>query len=211
MNTYSKQVDSEYYNFSYYMDAARWMSYYEQIKLFHSLEKNSSVLEIGAGLSLNKEHIEEHLPSLVYKTLDIAEDLEPDYVGSAHDIPIDTNSFDAVVAFEVLEHLPFEEFEKALLEMKRVSKSTVIVSLPHFGPPIKFLLKIPFVKEFKFAIKIPYRPTHVFNGQHYWEIGKKGYSPKFIRSVFKKHFELVDEFIPFDNQYHHFFVLKVSK
>lgn len=208
MKEYNKQVKAEYYTFSKYMDSERWMSFYEQIQQFHALEKKSSVLEIGAGLTMNREHIEEYLPDLTYKTLDIAKDLNPDYVGSAHSIPLEDNSFDAVFAFEILEHLPFSEFEVALSEIKRVSKHTVVISLPHFGPPIKFLFKFPFIKEIRLAYKIPYHPEHTFNGQHYWEIGKKGYSIKTIRNIFSKYFDLVDDFIPFDNQYHHFFVLK---
>jgi predicted SAM-dependent methyltransferase len=202
-----KQVDASYYDFMYYMDRERWVSYYEQIKLFHSLPSNACVLEIGAGLNINRKHIEEYLPNMTYKTLDIAEDLSPDYIGSAHKIPLPDNSFDAVCAFEILEHIPFDMFETALQEIKRVSKNKVIISLPHFGPPIKFLLKIPLLPKMQFAIKVPYYQKHKFNGQHYWEIGKRDYPIKKIKDIFKKHFELVEDFVPFENQYHHFFIL----
>lgn len=206
-----KQVEASYYDFTHYMERARWMSFYEQIMQFHALPANASVLEIGAGLTINRRHVAEYLPNMKYKTLDIAEDLHPDHVGSAHNIPLPDNSFDAVFAFEILEHLPFEKFETALKEIKRVSKGRVVISLPHFGPPIKFLMKVPFLKQIQFAVKIPYHPVHTFNGQHYWEIGKKGYPIGKIRAIFKKHFTLLNDFVPFENQYHHFFILEAKK
>lgn len=204
-----KQVEKKYYQWSNYMDRERWVSYYHQISQFHKMKDCSSILEIGAGLGINRKHIEEFLPNVEYKTLDIAEDLHPDYIGSAHKIPLPDKSFDAVVAFEILEHIPFEEFETALAEIKRVARKRVIISLPHFGPPVKFLFKMPFLPELRFAWKIPYYRKHIFNGQHYWEIGKKGYPVDKIRNIFKKHFVLEDDFVPFENQYHHFFILKI--
>lgn len=207
----TKQVEKKYYEWSNYMDKERWVSYYHQISQFHKMKDCQSVLEIGAGLDINRKHIEEFLPHMSYKTLDIAEDLKPDFVGSAHSIPLPDNSFDAVVAFEILEHIPFEEFENSVKEIKRVARKNVVISVPHFGPPIKFLLKVPFLPEIRFAFKIPYYRKHVFNGQHYWEIGKKGYPTKRIRTILQKHFTLLDEFVPFENQYHHFFILKVEE
>lgn len=205
-----KQVDKSYYEFTHYMDSERWMSFYCQIEEFHKLEKPDSILEIGPGLPINRNHVKEHLPKVSYKTLDIAEDLEPDIVGSADSIPLPDKSFDVVVAFEILEHLPFERFEVALEEIKRVARNDVIISLPHFGPPVRFKFKAPFLPEIEWAFKIWVPLKHRFNGQHYWEIGKRGYSPKFIRGVISKHFFLVREYVPFWNQYHHFYVLKVK-
>ena len=107
----------------------------------------------------------------------------------------------------MLEHLPFERFESALLELARVAKKHVIVSLPHFGPSLRFSFKLPFIKEIKCAWKLPYHPAHVFGGEHYWEIGKRGYEAGVIRAVIAKHFIIEKEFVPYENQYHHFFVL----
>lgn len=145
---------------------------------------------------------------IFYKSLDSDRERMPDILASVDKIPLDNNSFDAVCAFEVLEHLPFEKFEKALAEMSRVARSDVVLSLPHFGPPVKFLIKLPFLPEIKFAFKIPFARKHIFNGQHYWEIGKRGYSAKSIRAILEKYFTVKKEFIPFGNQYHHFYILK---
>jgi len=104
--------------------------------------------------------------------------------------------------------LPFNQFEKALEELARVSDKNVIISVPHFGPPLKFMFKIPFLPEFRFALKIPFYREHFFNGEHYWELGKKNYPVSKILKILEKRFKVLKHFVPFENQYHHFFVLK---
>lgn len=202
----SKQVNKESYHFKKYSFSGRWVSYYYQ--LAESLSLNpKNILEIGIGDGVYRDFIINNT-SIDYKNIDIAEDLDPDIFGSVENIPTQANFFDLVVAFEVLEHIEFDKFEKALSELKRVSRGNVIISLPHFGPPIKFLLKIPFLKEIKIAFKIPFPVKYEFNGQHYWEVGKKGYSTRKIRNIIKKYFKIKKEFIPFENQYHHFYILE---
>jgi len=201
-----KQVDKHSYDFHLYVQPERWMSYYHQIDEVLALSPKS-VLEVGVGDGILRDYIKSNT-TINYQSIDVAEDLHPDIVGSVENIPLPDNSIDVVCAFEILEHLPFEAFEKALCEIKRVSRGHVAISLPHFGPPIQFMLKIPFLKVIRFAIKIPFFKVHIFNGQHYWEIGKKGYPPTRIRIVIEKHFDITKEFIPFESQYHHFFVLQ---
>lgn len=186
------------------------MSYWYQIKEIVKRDDIKSSLDIGSGTAFLKDSLKIHRPDIHSKTLDIAKDLEPDYVGGITDMPISDNSFDLVSAFQVLEHLEFSDFEKSLLEMKRVSKKYVFISLPHFGPSIEFSLKLPRLKQLSFAIKLPRPILHVFCGQHYWEIGKKGFSPKKIRSIIQKHFKIIDEYIPFENQYHRFYIMEIK-
>lgn len=199
-----KQFDK--YNFKQYCYPDRWASYYCQIKGILNLEPKS-VLEVGVGDGFLGNYIKNNT-DISYKSLDSNEKLSPDVLASVGNIPLSDNSFDLVCAFEVLEHLLFEMLESSLLEMKRVSKNYVIISLPHFGPPVKFLIKLPFLKEIKLSFKIPFCKKHIFNGEHCWEIGKKGYSANKIRKVIKKHFKIEKEFTPFDSQYHRFYVLK---
>jgi ubiquinone/menaquinone biosynthesis C-methylase UbiE len=201
-----KQVDKSHYDFARYVKEDRWASYYHQIRETLAL-KPTSILEVGGGDGVFRSYIKEHT-DITYRSLDIAEDLHPDIVGSVDAISLPDASVDCTVIFEVLEHLPFEKFGPALAEIARVSKKHAIISLPHFGPPVKFLLKLPFLPEIKFAWKIPFAKTHVWNGEHYWEIGKKGYTPSVVRAAMEKHFTVLKEFVPFENQYHHFFVLE---
>lgn len=193
------------YNFSRYVYFSRWASYWHQ--LAETLkDQPETVLLIGVGDRLVVQALKEYGSAVT--TLDIEESLKPDAVGSVEVLPFPDASFDAVVCAEVLEHLPFDRFEIALGELARVSKGRVVLSLPHFGPPVKLLLKIPFFPEIRLAFKIPVPLRHVYNGEHHWEIGKRGYAVQKIRAVLRQFFIIEKEFVPFENQYHHFFILE---
>lgn len=201
-----QQVDKNAYDFFRYAHPGRFVSYYHQLAEALAL-KPESVLEIGVGDGVFRDYLKNNT-NISYTSVDIADDLHPDVVGSVTKLPFEDSKFDVVCAFEVLEHIPFEQFEKSLAELARVSRRATVLSLPHFGPPVKFLLKMPFLPELSFALKVPFARKNVFNGQHYWEIGKRGYSQNKIKSILQKYFVIEKEFVPFENQYHHFYILK---
>ncbi len=201
------QVDKSHYQFGKYAFEGRFVSYYWQLKEVLGLEP-ATVLEVGVGDRVFGNFIKNNTP-VSYTSVDVAEDLHPDVVGSILKLPFPDKSFDVVCAFEVLEHLPFEEFSQAVAELSRVARTHVVISIPHFGPMFSFSLKIPFLPHIRFALKIPFPKKHVFNGQHYWELGKSGYPAQRVRKVLQKHGDILRDFVPFGNSYHHFFVAKV--
>lgn len=194
------------YFFAGYDDKGRWVSYWHQIK--EALEFNpKKVLVIGKGNGIVPEYF--RLAGIKTVVLDIDETLKPDIIASVLKMPFAENEFDVVLCAEVLEHLPFENFNAALLEIKRVTGNNVVISLPHFGPAIKFLLKLPFLPEIRFIIKLPYPKKHQFKGEHYWEIGKSEYSLNKIRFNIKKSgLAILKDYIVFENPIHRFFILK---
>lgn len=202
---FMKQVAKDVYEFERYVGIDRWSSYYYQLREI-LVQKPARVLEVGVGDRVIGNYLKGR--RVAYTSVDIAEDLSPDVVADVMTLPFDDGAFDVVCAFEVLEHLPFEQFERALAELARVSKRSVLISLPHFGPSIRLEFKVPFLPRIRFAWKVPVPKTHVFDGQHYWEIGKRGYSARRIRTVLRRRFFVKREFVPFENQYHHFFVVE---
>jgi len=111
-----------------YITKDRWNNYWYQIKGVRMFGEALNVLEIGPGGKI----VSGLLSKLGFsvKTLDINKNIEPDYVASADNLPMADKSFDVVLAAEILEHLPFDKFGKALSEIKRVSKIGAVVSLP---------------------------------------------------------------------------------
>lgn len=204
----SPQVDKKSYEFARYGFEERFISYYWQLREISRL-CSASVLEVGVGDGVFGSFLKKNT-DIDYKSLDIAADLEPDVVGSVTEIPAADDSVDIACAFEVLEHLPFEKFETAVSELARVARNYVVISLPHFGPSVSLSLKIPFLPLLRFSFKIPFPKKHVFNDQHYWEIGKQGYPISRIRSVLEKQGEIIRDFVPFGSPYHHFFVVRLS-
>jgi hypothetical protein len=204
----SPQIDKAGYQFERYGFEERFISYYWQLREVTRLHPRT-VLEVGVGDAVFGNFLKTNT-AIEYKSLDIAEDLKPDVVGSVTDIPAQNDSVDVACAFEVLEHLPFEKFDTAVGELARVARGYVVISLPHFGPVIAFSLKLPFLPLLRFSFKIPFYKKHTFNGQHYWEIGKQGYPVSKIRNTLSKYGTIERDFVPFGSFYHHFFVVKIS-
>ena len=70
-------------------------------------------------------------------------------------------------------------------------------------------MKLPLLKKLNVHFTIPkfYR-KHMFDGQHYWEIGTKGYSKNRIIKVLEKYFLVEEINNPYENPYHIFFKLR---
>ena len=199
------QASKDSYTSALYLTPERMASFGYQVQEVLSLNP-SSVLEIGIGCGVVAYLLRKAGINLT--TLDFDPSLEPDIVASVTRIPRPDQSCDVVACFEVLEHLPWEEVAKALAEIHRVSSRYVLIGLPDAEP--RFRVHIPFLCRWK-SFKKPFcRPAlHVFDGQHYWEIGKKGF-PLFriIEAMTRVGFTLEKTFRPWEMLTHRFFVLK---
>uniref|UniRef100_A0A7C5V3W0 Methyltransferase domain-containing protein n=1 Tax=Caldicellulosiruptor owensensis TaxID=55205 RepID=A0A7C5V3W0_9FIRM len=206
---FKPQVPREHY-FKDYDTKERWISYWYQINEVLKT-RPEKVLEVGIGNKTVSDYLRKLGITVV--TADVDKSLEPDYVCSVTELSkyFNENEFDTVLCAEVLEHIPFEYFEKALEELWKVSKMYVILSLPHFGVVFSLSLKIPLLKRINITVKIPLPLRHVFDGQHYWEVGKKGYSLGNILKILSKLFYIKKTYIVPENPYHRFFILRVRK
>jgi predicted SAM-dependent methyltransferase len=201
------QVGKEHYNFNLYVTKPRWISYWHQISLILSCQP-LSVLELGPGPGVIRSVVESC--GIKYETVDPDPQLAPDYLGSATKIPIDNSSSDLVCAFQMLEHLPYEDTLIAIKEMFRVAKRFVIISLPDSKPSWYYSIHIPFVGQIKFLIDRPFfKPKdHHFDGEHYWELNKVNYPLSRILNDIRLHGEVLDSFRVDENPYHRFFLIK---
>jgi len=205
------QIDPTHYFNESYDSKERFISYWHQIDEIIKLTPQK-VLEIGLGNRFVSIYLKER--GINITTLDIDKKLNPDVAGSVLEIPFTDNSFDVVACYEVLEHLPYENFTEALSEICRVAKLYVILSIPDVRRVYRFYVHIPKVGVFKKLIPLPRlkSPTHNFDGEHYWEIGKAGYSfKKIISDIERAGFKIKKTYRIFENPYHRFFILKKEK
>ena len=204
------QVNKEHYNFAKYCDLKRWSSYWYQLNEILNL-KPETVLEIGPGDYVFANYLKQNT-NIKYTSVDFAEDLKPDIVADLRKLPLSENSHDIVCAFEVLEHLPFTEFETNIKELLRVAKKNVVISLPHWGRSFAFTFQIPFLKTIKFNFKLPYKYfniPHVWDGEHYFEIGKENYPLALVsEKIWSAGGKIIKDYVPTENTYHHFFVIE---
>lgn len=205
------QVNKEHY-FKNYDTLPRFISYFYQVDLVKKLEPKK-ILEIGVG---NKT-VSNYLKNRGYDitTCDFDKDLKPDIIADIRNLPFKKNSYDLITAYEILEHIPYKDAKKCLKSLSEISKKYVIVSLPYSSIYFEFILRFPLIKKIfkKFSLNFFFRiPLFFkkieFKGEHYWEIGRRGYSLNKIRKEIKKYFKIEKEVRPILNDYHYFFVLK---
>ena len=182
-----------------YLHEERWADYQCQVDEILKLNNVQTVLEIGPGNKIVTTLLK-HL-GLEVTTLDNKESIKPDLLASVEKIPAGDNTYDVILCAEVLEHLPYEKFSQVLQEFKRVSNKYVILSLPHWGRHFSLELRIPGLHRLRWQRKISFSPPkHLNQGEHFWEIGKKGYSLKRIKSdIVKNGFQINKEYIAFES------------
>ncbi len=205
------QVDKTHYT-NNYDSISRWISYYYQINLTQKLRPQKA-LEIGIGNRTVTNYLQQNGTRI--ETCDFDKTLNPDHVADIRDLPFEDNSYDLIMACQILEHLPWEDVDKALSELSRVTSKNVIISIPYSAVNFEAALKFPFVDKLikKPFLNLFFRIPHFFmgikfNGEHYWEMGRKGYSARKIRKALKQHFKIKKEVRPVLNPYHYFFVLE---
>lgn len=206
------QVKKDHYFRKKYDDLSRFISYFYQMDLARSVNPEN-ILEIGKGNGTVSDYLKKIGFSVT--TCDFDKNLNPDIVADVRSIPVADNSFDVVLAYEILEHLPFEEFEKCLKELKRISKKHVLISLPYKSTSFELFFKFPgirflFKKDFfRWLIRLPLKFGGVkVSGQHYWELDLYQWPLRRVRVLISRHFKIQKEFSPPLNSYHRFFLLK---
>jgi len=211
-NDFYVQVKRDHY-YNEYDSFDRFITYFYQVDITKSLNPET-VLEIGVGNKTVSNYLKQHGYNIT--TCDFDKELQPDCVADIRNLPFDNNSYDLVLAFEILEHLPWDDVNIALSELHRVTNKHAVISIPYFSaafeiaihfPFIKKILKKPFLNIFLFRIPLFFRGIQ-FTGEHYWEMGRKNYSIWKVRKLFKKRFLINKEVRPTLNSDHHFFVLE---
>jgi hypothetical protein len=210
------QISHTAYVTAGYQSLERYINYFYQADAVRKT-RAQSVLFIGVGDSVVPDILRKQ-EGLSVTTMDFDKALRPDVVGDICELPFPDNSFDAICAFEVLEHVPYEKMKIALEEMRRVSKKDVVISVPHRRTGFEILFKFPFIrslckKDFlRAAFRIPLRfGGFETSGQHYWEID--GHTTKLsdFRQELEKKFEIKGEKTPEMDLYRRFFYLQAKK
>ncbi len=190
-----------------YDNQARWTSYWYQIR--EILETGSgNVLEVGIGNRTVSDYLRR--VGLAVTTVDIDPELNPHYVCGVTELTglFKPDSFDCVLCCQTLEHLSFRYFEKALDELYFISRDYVIISLPYFGIHASVSLRLPKIGVKVFNLRLPFPRHHHFDGEHHWEIGKRGYPLRKVVKLLEKKFTITKKFSPPENPYPLFFILR---
>jgi len=187
-----------------------FISYWHQIHEIISLEPKK-VLEVGIGNGFVTRYVREKGWDVT--TLDTVSELRPDVAGSVLSLPFGDTAFDVVTCFEVLEHLPYDDFTKALEELRRVSRRHLILSVPDHTAVYRVNIELPRIKPIKRLVSHPFPkpPPHEFDGKYYWIIGKSNYPlEKISHDIERTGFKIVETYRVFEFYGHRFFSLEKS-
>ncbi len=189
-------------------------SYYQYRDVTKWIGAQPSVLIIGPGQGLDTQVLRWRKCRVT--TFDIDQTFNPDVIGSCHDMSMFGDAqFDVVIASHVLEHLPLAYLEAALSELARVGRHA-IVYLPVAGRHALLRL-IPGFKGINWASVIDLRRfwdrpdgarAKYCGGQHYWEIGYRGFRLDDICRRFEAHFDLLEQYRNKDWLPSHNFVMR---
>ena len=198
-----------------YVQLPRWVSYFHQIDSVCKVGPKN-LLEIGIGNGLVSDYLRNY--GIKITTCDIEKSYNPDVVADVKDMPFKDNSFDCILACEILEHIPYQDFKESLKELSRISRDSVIISIPSAGNYFKLLTRFSGIKHIfskelitiGFNIPFFWKKMKV-NIHHYWELGWKDYPLRKIVKDLEKHFTIEETFKNIICPYHTFFILKVKK
>jgi hypothetical protein len=205
------QVNKNHYNFKNYMSKERWSSIWEQLNIINELEIED-LLELGPGVGYLKKNLE--LIGVQAKTMDYDPALNPDYVRDLRGDFLLDRLFDAVCAFQVLEHFEYDKSIELFKKMSLIAKRYLIISLPNKVPLIEIKIPKSIKRDRPFARRFNaffYSPKDSqFDGEHYWELGDRGITVESTVSKFEKvsGFHLIKEYRNNENIYHHFMIFK---
>lgn len=206
------------YQTAYQSEFFKFSSYYYQLNEILNLPKSKvkTILEIGVG----KCYLQALLSLYEYElfTLDITDKYQPDYIADIRDMPLKSDSVDLVLAFQVLEHLPYEEFAKCLTELRRVTKRYLFISLPYKSNSffLHINVKLPVFHKMIdiFSCIWGYYPdidVAQFNARkdkenpHYWELGRKSFpKSRIINDILSAGFIVQKQFHNPHQPYHYY-------
>lgn len=198
------QVSPEHYGPAY-LTLPRMITHWHQVTAVRRCG-GRRVLEIGVGMGLTSFILRQWGYDL--ETLDFDPALRPTRVGDVREIPYPDGSFDTVLVAEVLEHVPFDDFGTALGELYRITRSHVIMTLPCPLVGCSIGLNVCGVAPMFLSFGARFWTKPVFDGQHYWELGRRGYSKGRIRDAIRSvGFEITGEHRPGLSVYTYCFVL----
>jgi SAM-dependent methyltransferase len=177
------------------LDFLNWHRYAAIIKVISEL-RPSSVLEIGPGEGVVKRILDPFVPR--YETLDINKKLSPDHLGDVREFrPSLEGQFETIIAADILEHIPFEDLEKTLLNIHRYLKPNgqALISIPHRAS--YFLLMTPSYKPRIFRLPGSLRnPKALYrrlikrrvwiDPDHQWEVGDGKHKIRDVKREMKK-------------------------
>ena len=177
-----------------------WRLYWRQQKLMRELvARGDRVLEIGVGTGFTANYLRSK--GVHVTTLDIDADKQPDIVANIAQYGF-PETYDAILAFEVFEHLPYDDFPPLLAKLAAAAQRHVFLSLPRNRRLVASLnVKLPKVKARTFQWKV--RRGEIVEPYHVWELDHNAITVESLERELVSHgFAIVRQDESFDRRFY---------
>lgn len=203
--TSNPQIPNDYSGLGYY-SSERMAQYYFQVKAVRDSQAKK-VLEIGIGPGVVTHMLKKAGVNVI--TCDQAADLAPDVCGDIRHLPLEDNVVDFVLCCQVLEHLPFDDFPRALAELKRVTRDKILISIPYASRASYCQYKLPGGRRNSWVLHFPCLPPKgEMAAGHLWEQGRRGYSKRKIKeTIVAAGLRIQSEFTPVESPGNQYFLM----
>lgn len=196
------------------LNLSNFINTYYQYRDMLLCKNITKVLIIGPGQGLSTILLKWRNFDVI--TLDIDETFKPDYLGSVHDMQMFENGqFDAIICSHVLEHLAEPHLDTSLKEIARIGRYALIY-LPIAGRHFQLRMKgdvkgtdISLIMDIFNYLEKPDGITPKYcQGQHFWEVGMRGFRVRDLINRFSQWFEVVRHYRNCDWYYSWNFIVK---
>ena len=160
-----------------------WEFYWYQQKLMEGLVRpgEDELLEMGIGSGFAANYCRSK--GLDVTTIDIDDEKNPDIVANVVTYDFE-RSYDHLMAFEILEHIPYSEFEKIIRKVPRLVRKHAFISLPRNEEVVfKLDLKIPRIPR----INLEWRrlKKKITTKAHHWEMDFREHTVASVEALFE--------------------------
>jgi hypothetical protein len=202
-----------YFNEAYFREETIDSLVFQLVNIYKLQPRN--ILEVGIGNGFVSDFLKK--AGMDVTTVDINPALAPDYVGGFDDLDIllEGKKFEVVLCAEVLEHLPFAEFEKHVKSLFDSSEKYVFITIPRAQKTIldirvNFTLR---AKIFQIENWMPWLfysfPKKKISKLHHWEINHSSDTKlSNILEVFGRYGSVLENGLVRRNHYHHYFIIR---
>jgi len=163
-------------------DIYHWTYYWHQVHLIREeIEQGDTILEIGVGTKFTSNYLKSKGFDVI--TADIDPGKEPDILGNIVEMDL-PDDYDYIMAFEVFEHMPYEEFIAVLKKLKQHCRKRMILSVPRNEKVwLQLMIELPGRKKYKFRIAT--RRKKIIAEHHHWEVDHPPVSKNVLEEGFR--------------------------
>lgn len=158
-----------------------WQLYWQQQNIMRNrVSPGQKVLEIGVGTGFTANYLRSK--GVHVTTFDIDPGKHPDLLGNlvTYDFP---DLYDHFLAFEVFEHIPFNELTSVLAKISQVCKGCLFLSVPR-NEKLLFRLQIQILNRIKKTAELAIKRQKIITKTHHWEVDYREYSKRKLEEAF---------------------------